>query len=235
MAELYADINPAVLRNVPAGSTVLDVGCGIGVLGAVLKRKRCTVTGIDYSQQSVNIAAKRLDEVHLLNIEEREFSSKKKYDVIILADVLEHLRNPEQALLRLVKHLAPGGRVIVSLPNVASWTIRLKLLFGSFTYTPSGILDETHLHLYTLKTGKTLVESAGLRVEKIDLTPNFVRAFLPLIRKAFGSSGGSGDERILQSPAYQTYSRFVQPVETAVARLWKKLFAYQLVFVARKQ
>lgn len=231
MAEVYADINPAVFRNVPAGSTVLDIGCGTGILGKALKdKKHCRVDGIECVPEAVRIARKRLDAVHVLDIERNEFRASRKYDVIIFADVLEHLKNPSLVLKKFLKHLKPSGKVIVSLPNIANWTVRLKLLTGNFTRTPTGILDETHIHFYTLKTAKKFLHNNGLTVQRVDITPNFVRAFAPLIRRMHGAKDNRADERILTSTGYKTYSTFVAPVETIIAKCWKKLFAYQFVF-----
>ncbi len=232
MAEVYADINPAVFRNVPTGSLVLDVGCGTGVLGKALQdKKHCQVEGIEYSPEAVRIARKRLAKVHVLDIEHGELQTNKKYDIIILADVLEHLKNPTAVLRKFLNFLKPNGKVIISLPNIANWTVRLKLLTGNFTRTQTGILDETHRHFYTLKTAKKFLQNNGLTIQRVDITPNFVRAFAPLIRRMHGARDNRADERILASRSYKTYATLVAPVETIIAKSWKKLFAYQFVFV----
>jgi len=69
-------------------------------------------------------------------------------------------------LKELTGLLAAGGRIVISLPNVAQLPIRLKLLFGRFDYTEVGILGRSHLHFYTLKTALAMIRAAGLRVEK---------------------------------------------------------------------
>src|SRR5205814_9939935 len=87
-----------------------------------------------------------------------------KLDAIVLADVLEHLRDAP-AILRLVNDsLAPGGRVFISVPNIANITVRIGLLFGIFEYRDRGILDNTHLRFYTLRTIRRELEGAGFRV-----------------------------------------------------------------------
>ena len=72
------------------------------------------------------------------------------FDVVILADILEHLAEPA-ALLRLVaRELNPGGMVLISVPNVARWSVRWHLMRGRFDYTETGIMDVTHLSWFTL-------------------------------------------------------------------------------------
>jgi SAM-dependent methyltransferase len=84
----------------------------------------------------------------------------------VAADVLEHLRDPQRVLRLLERYLAPGGRLVVSLPNVANASVRVPLLFGRFNYADKGILDSTHVRLYTFETARALVESCGFSVER---------------------------------------------------------------------
>lgn len=240
MALIYTDVNQAVLRNVPIKSSVLDVGCGTGALGEKLKQKGCKIDGVEYSKESADIAKTKIDEVFICNIETDIPQTKKKYDVLIFADVLEHLRNPEKVLKNFLSLLKKEGSVIISLPNIANWSIRIKLLFGRFNYTKTGILDETHLHFYTIKSAKKMISHAELRVEKIDITPNFVRFFLEPIKKIsylFRIKGKDYEvhEQLLNSNAFKIYQRAIMPIETFVAKLWKNLFAYQIVLIARKK
>jgi hypothetical protein len=87
-------------------------------------------------------------------------------DYVVSTDVLEHLAYPLPVLRTLVGSARGRPEFIVSLPNIAHWWQRLRLLFGRFGYGSSGILDETHLHLFTRKTGIDLLERAGLEVER---------------------------------------------------------------------
>lgn len=80
-----------------------------------------------------------------------------KFDIIVFADVLEHVLYPDEVLSFLKKYLKNDWNVIVSLPNVANWQVRLNLLFWNFNYTETGIMDKTHLHFYTFKTAKNLL------------------------------------------------------------------------------
>jgi len=157
-----------ILRSVPMGSEVLDVGCATGYLGAALRARRCRAWGLDWDAGAVSIAAPWYEEAHAFDLEESEQLPwpEQLFDVVLAADVVEHLRDPQRALRLLYRHVRPGGRLIVSVPNVAHISIRLPLLFGRFTYRPTGILDQTHVRLYTFKTARDLLDSCGFEVER---------------------------------------------------------------------
>jgi len=86
------------------------------------------------------------------------------FDVVVMADVLEHLRRPEQTLLRMREFLRPGGYGVVSVPNIANFRIRLGLLLGRFEYEDEGILDRTHLRFFTKRSAQVMIEGAGYEV-----------------------------------------------------------------------
>ena len=97
----------------------------------------------------------------------------QQFDRILLLDVLEHMLHPEELLDEVRPLLRQGGQVIVSVPNVANISVRLLLLLGNFDYTERGILDRTHLHLYTRKTARMLLEGQGFEIleERLTLIP----------------------------------------------------------------
>ena len=99
----------------------------------------------------------------------RRILSDRQFDVVLLLDVLEHLRDPER-ILRRARRALTGGRVIVSLPNVANVTVRLTLLFGRFEYTERGILDRTHLRFFTRRSALRMLRDAGFTVEHREMT-----------------------------------------------------------------
>jgi 2-polyprenyl-3-methyl-5-hydroxy-6-metoxy-1,4-benzoquinol methylase len=139
---------------------VLEFGCNIGETSLVLERNGCEVTGIEINRAAAEIAKNICKEVIIGDIEKDEVWEKieGKFDVIIFADILEHLRNPDKILKRTKKYLKEDGFLIISLPNIANWRIRLSLLFGRFEYKLTGILDETHLRFYTLKSAQELIQ-----------------------------------------------------------------------------
>src|SRR5258708_34767405 len=88
----------------------------------------------------------------------------KPFDVIVFADVLEHVADSSSFLQLAHRALLPAGRVIASVPNVAHWSVRVDLLRGRFDYQPTGIRDATHLRWFTAETVRLLFQSTRLRV-----------------------------------------------------------------------
>jgi len=148
--------------------SVLEVGCATGYVGEFLARERgCRVVGIELVPEAARKAQERhcYDRViagDVLRPETRAQLGDTKFDYILFGDVLEHLPSPEEALTALTPYLAPGGRMLICVPNVVHWSIRLRVLLGKFDYTTTGTLDRTHLRFYTPVTARSLLDSAGL-------------------------------------------------------------------------
>ncbi len=143
---------------------VLDVGCGEGHFAARLAAVGNRVTGIDLLPQAAR--SEVMAQYISADLDQglsgaRDDLGEQRFDLILLQDVLEHLRSPEQMLQDCRKFLKAHGRVAVSVPNVANVTVRLELLLGRFEYRPRGILDRTHLRFYTRKTARRLLEDCG--------------------------------------------------------------------------
>ena len=132
---------------------------------------------------------------------------------MVCADVIEHLRYREQLLRGARRYLKPEGRLIISTPNIALWFYRLSLLVGRFEYGPRGVLDETHVHLFTGATFRRAVERAGFHVVRERVTA------LPF-EVVFESTGRSRTVKLIAS----TYH--------LLARAWPSVFAYQYVLEA---
>jgi len=171
-----SNVHAIQFRFVPEGSDVLDVGCHTGILGAALReKKRCRVVGLDYDERALAEAAKKLDRAMAIDLEDPSWpgvliaEGLNRFDAILFGDVLEHTRDPKQVLTASLKLLKPGGRVIVSIPNVVNLRVRLEILRGSFEYQESGILDRTHLRFFTKKTARAMIEQAGLRIVESDV------------------------------------------------------------------
>ncbi len=160
-------------------STILDIGCNDGYLAKLFKN--AVYYGIEFSSASANKAIKNgYQEVIVGDLNKyKKIKIKKKFQTIIFADILEHLHYPPKVLNYFTaNNLVKGGRVIVSLPNVANFMIRAGLLFGNFNYTKSGILDETHLHLYTLSSAKKLLYSSNLKIISTHFSSNRLGALI---------------------------------------------------------
>ena len=152
-------------------STVLDIGCSSGNLGKALKKaKSIKVVGLDIEESDVLLAKKNLDEAHLLNIETDDISHLGMFDIVVFADVIEHLLNPIHALEKVKSVLKPGGKIVFSIPNMANVTIRLELLKGKFAYKDFGLLDRTHLHFYDKQEVERVFTEAGFAIKEYDCT-----------------------------------------------------------------
>src|SRR5215218_4240679 len=156
-----------LLNLVPPNSAVLDVGCAGGYLGETLTEKGCRVCGLDRNADAIRSARIHYEEARLIDLESAASLPwpERSFDVLLAADVLEHLRDPSTALAMLVRYLRHDGLAVVSLPNVAHASVRIPLLFGHFTYRERGILDATHCRLFTFNSARELVESSGLWIE----------------------------------------------------------------------
>jgi 2-polyprenyl-3-methyl-5-hydroxy-6-metoxy-1,4-benzoquinol methylase len=167
-----------ILELVPPGSTVLDLGCTDGFLGVELARKGCRLWGVDIDSDAVAAVPAgvyedaRAFDLNTLAADAQLPWPDQRFDVILAADVLEHLVDPVTVLRTLITHLSARGQVVVTLPNVAHLTVRLGLLVGRFDPQVHGILDETHLHLYTHRSADQLMQACGLRVVSVRGTSN---------------------------------------------------------------
>ena len=150
-----------------------------------------------------------------MNIEEIETLPFKQgyFDVIIFADILEHLCDPWATLRTFIPYLSNDGEIIVSIPNVANFVIRKQLLFGKFEYKEFGILDNTHLRFFYLNSARDLILSAGLHIVSEDYS-NWNWRFPNLIVNLFGQN------------EYK--------MRNYLTHRWPNIFATQFVLYAKK-
>ncbi len=153
----------------------LEIGCGTGATGWAIKQKflNTEYIGVELDQKAAQIAKKRLDKVIIGNIEKIDIESsgiqKEYFDLIICADVLEHLYDPWKALFDLRSCLAPGGIMLASIPNVQNIRLILYLIEGHWTYKDCGIQDATHIRFFSLKEIMKMFTGSGYEV--IDFKP----------------------------------------------------------------
>ena len=156
---------------VPVGSRVLDVGCGTGSVSRIIADSRgAEIVGIEPDSHRAAAARARGVEVHQAPFTPGVLQALELFDVVMFADVLEHVAEPGTFLQWAQRALRPGGRVIASVPNVAHWSVRIDLLCGRFEYQPFGIRDATHLRWFTAESLRRLFESNGLRVVSLEHT-----------------------------------------------------------------
>lgn len=191
---------------------ILDVGSADGYLGLILKERGHYVAGVERDLQLADRARPIYDRFYHVDVDGFEFPDRDEYDLIIFADVLEHLRDPAAVLRRCRGALKRGGKIIISVPNVANLVIRLNLLFGYFDYRDLGILDRTHLRFFTLRTLTRLLQDCGLGLGRVIATPIPVQMVW------------SVTDHCLFAPLHYFHYQLV--------RLWKTLLAYQFVVEA---
>lgn len=205
----YRSSHTLAIDTVPPGAHVLDVGCGPGFLAAELNKKGCIVDGADqWPPDDPNI----FKTFHLWHEPKPLDIDLRGYDWILLLDIIEHLRNPEQFLDRL-RHAAQSfenpPRIIVTTGNVVFFIVRFQALLGRVNYGKRGILDMTHTRLYTFRTLRHLFEQCGFQVQRIEGIP----APFPL---------ALGNNRL---------ARLMMGINNALIGLARGMFSYQIFMV----
>jgi SAM-dependent methyltransferase len=238
---LFDEINLAIhalMRDrVRPGATVLDLGCGRGRLGAELRRLGCRVTGLEAVQSAYRAAEATLDEA--FNFDLTDFAaasatlSGRRFDWIVAADVLEHLAEPTEVIKYYQRFLAPDGRLVISVPNVAVWFNRFRILAGRFDYAESGVMDRRHLRFFTNRSARRFVIEGGYIPVSVDNDPGIARAFTPMVRKIVRRRAASAKpDAILNMPIYQFYARTIWPIERALCRIAPGLLSFRIVIEA---
>ena len=165
---------------------VLELGCAAGATLQRIKHqwKAAEVLGIEYDPEVARLGATMAD-IRQGDVESMEIPyEKESLDYIICADVLEHLRDPEQTILRFLPYLKKDGYFIISLPNVRNYAVVAMLLqYGRFDYADFGILDRTHLRFFTRDTAVEMLERSGLKVELIQRNYNGAPEQIAVIEK----------------------------------------------------
>jgi 2-polyprenyl-3-methyl-5-hydroxy-6-metoxy-1,4-benzoquinol methylase len=151
-------------RMVEPGQRVLELGTGPGTVTRILHDKGCKVTGVEMDSDTLATCAPFCERTLLANLEDPlwwEPLGNEKFDVVICADVLEHLRDPRPLLEKLPSFLNEGGCALMSLPNASHLTIVASLLGGRFPYQKNGLLDNTHLKFYGREDLDALLRECG--------------------------------------------------------------------------
>jgi 2-polyprenyl-3-methyl-5-hydroxy-6-metoxy-1,4-benzoquinol methylase len=167
-----------VIRLVGERKRILDVGCATGCMAKVLAEQfGCSITGVELDGEAASSARRFCQSVIVGDVEsldcEQTFDGNS-FDVVICADVLEHLKDPAATLVRLRRLLAPSGYLIASIPNIAHVSVITELIRGHFDYRPLGLLDSTHLRFFTRETLYACFEAAGMTIthlERLTLEP----------------------------------------------------------------
>lgn len=212
----YEDPRPDIQALIdPAGLRTLDVGCGAGELSAALRsRGAAFAAGIELDPAAAARARPRLDELIEGNILNGDLPwAPESFDLLIFADVLEHLPDPDRVLTRCLELLARGGRVVVSVPNMRFWSVLLRLIVDRWAYTDHGVRDRTHLRIFTRRTLVAMLADHGLQVERLQRN-----------QRLFDDQSNIGRTGVVAT----------RIARATVARVARELMTYQYVAVARK-
>lgn len=213
--------NPPLIDLLGAGcSRLLDIGCGSGDNAALVKSRYagCDVFGITHSPGEAHIARKHMARCWVFDAEGELPAdlTQQSFDVLIFSHVLEHFRDPALAVAVFSRLLRPGGQVLIAVPNILSWRMRVQFLLGRFEYESAGVLDDTHLRFFTYLTAdKYLLAQAP----DLNLTHKIANGSVPLwlLRRHFLSH------------------RWAEGLDQFCSRHWPNLFGAQVLIRAVKQ
>ncbi|RPI70703.1 MAG: class I SAM-dependent methyltransferase, partial [Desulfobacteraceae bacterium] len=203
-----------VLAAVPEHARIIDLGCAGGYFGRALKERRgARVTGVDIAPLACGIT---LDDFILYDLDAPDLPlDLGQADIVLMLDVLEHLKSPEEFIDRMHAKLGlhPQLRLLVSTGNIAFFISRVLHIFGIFNYGKKGILDITHTRLFTSKTLRRLFEQSGFNVVR----QNNIPAPWPLV---FGQG---------------FIGRLLMRIHHSLCLIWPSLFAYQFLLELKPQ
>ena len=170
-SSLRGQIRADLLAMIPADAQrILEFGCGEAPLGAALKqRQKCRVVGIELDQKAAAIARKRIDDVYCGDATEIVSIINEQFDWIIGGDIVEHLAEPWPFLGDLRRIAAPGGHLLLSMPNLANASTVADLLAGRFDYVYMGLTCVGHLRFFTKRTIEDMLSIAGWKI--VQITP----------------------------------------------------------------
>lgn len=193
---------------------VLDLGCGDGYFAALLSDRGYDVTGVE---RRGGYTERFPAQVQLIeaDLENGLPPLSGRYDHVICADILEHLRRPELILRQIPDVLQPGGRLVASLPNSGNIYFRLNVAMGRFPHHDKGLFDRTHLRFYAWKGWRDLFDSTGWTIISVQSSGIPVGLAVPAAHE------NSAPVRLAESVCY------------GLALIRKTLFAYQFIVVAK--
>ena len=197
-----------------SGASVLELGVGDAAVTRKLHEAGAITDGVEIDRSAADAARPYCRAIHVGDLNRiDDLGLRREYSIVLAADVLEHLSNPDYVLSRLKTLLHKDGLLVVSLPNIANLYVRLNLLLGRFPTHSKGLLDETHLHCYTLASMRRLLVRTGWVIESSKVTSIPLAIVFPFLRRAPWRWGMGG--------------------LFAATKMAKGLLAYQGVFFCR--
>lgn len=212
--------NPPLLELLAKGSRrLLDIGCGSGDNAALIKSRypECDIFGVTHSPKEADIARKHMARCWVFDAEGELPAdlAEQSFDALIFSHVLEHFRDPAMAVAGFSRLLRPGGQVLIAVPNILSWRMRVQFLLGRFEYESAGVLDDTHLRFFTFITAD-----------------KFLLAQVPDLTLTHKVASGSVPLWLLRR--YVLSHRMAEGLDQFCSRLWPNLFGAQVLIRAVK-
>lgn len=207
-----------IARQNQYNTKILDLGCDIGFLGQTLSRfsKKYEIHGVDIDKTNLKKAEKYYYKTYNFDLNLEKWPINDKYEIVVLADTMEHLNNPQLAINNSVKILKKRGTLIISVPNIVFWWSRAQILIGRFPKDNRGIFDKTHRHFFTRKTLYDLISlNKTLKVEY------FLSTTFPL-------------QFVLRKSSSSRVFKLIYSFNYILSKLWPDLFSYQLIYVVSK-
>jgi 2-polyprenyl-3-methyl-5-hydroxy-6-metoxy-1,4-benzoquinol methylase len=171
--DITADTAPArVVRIIGKNLNVLEIGSGPGSITKQLKNAgNCRVTALEIDPVAIELVKPFCEEVYPADLNSPTWNAvlnEKKFDVVLAADVLEHVYDPLAVLKKMTSHLNDDGRIVLSLPHVCHCAIAACLLLEDFDYRDWGLLDKTHIRFFGLKNMQNLIAASGLSIQRAE-------------------------------------------------------------------
>jgi SAM-dependent methyltransferase len=204
--------------------SVLEAGCSTGYITKFLFERGCNVVGIEIDPDAAEVAECWAERVVVGDLDDAEtwnYVKDESFDVVVLCDVLEHLRDPLESMRQAVRKLKPSGYMVASLPNVAHGDVRIAMINGIFRYREWGLLDRTHVRFFTLETARQLFQEAGL------VAVETKRVVVPLFRSEIGVTRADVNDttldELLADPEVETYQYVIKSVRDNGTRALNEL------------
>jgi SAM-dependent methyltransferase len=225
---------------VAAARNVLEIGCGTGtILDLLPAQRKC---GIDISSMAINYTISKGIEGYVVDIDQDDLPFQDgEFDAVLCIEVLEHLFDPIHALAEANRVLIEGGRLVVTVPNVAYYQYRLLHLWGKFTdLHGNGLIVDEHIRFYTQDSMARIIELCGFTVQR---TKGALKRVIPipshlqdqekndlLLRKLISSLSIPTKERFSAIKLFRTRPLFALDYAFNLWQTWPRLFAVGLVF-----
>ncbi|PAT34435.1 methyltransferase domain-containing protein [Vandammella animalimorsus] len=200
-----------LVQEIAPGSQVLDLGCGSGALGQYLHtKKQCTVDGVTFNDAEAELARPYYRQVAVANLEltlPSALFGEQRYDAIVCADILEHLRQPQAVLADLRQLLKPAGQLLISIPNSSYAGLVAELVEGEFRYREEGLLDATHVRHFTRRSLLRLLQEQGWQVQQLQAIERPLQE--SEFKQAFDALPPAAARYLLAAPDALTYQFIV--------------------------